>query len=141
MENIFKKLVYTSVGIAAQAKEKLESTITNLVEEEKISTQEGKRIVDEFLQSTDSKKENVENEVNGLVEKIVKTFSFATQSEMKELEDRIAALEALIAAMDEKVEAEPETETETETEKKPAPKRRATRAKKEEAPKDEEAEK
>lgn len=139
MENIFKKLVYTSVGIAAQAKEKLESTITSLVEEEKISTQEGKRIVDEFLQSTDSKKENIETEVNGLVEKIVKTFSFATQSEMKELEDRIAAMEALIAAMDAKAEAEPKPETEEE--KKPAPKRRATRAKKEEAPKDEEAEK
>ncbi len=99
MDNLFKKLIYTGIGVAAQAKDRLEKTITELVEEEKLSTKEGKRIVDEFLKSTDSKKEEVEQEVNGLVEKIVKKLSFASCNDVKELEDRIEALEALVAGI------------------------------------------
>ena len=102
MENLFKNLLYTSVGVAVQAKEKLEKTIQSLVEDEKISTQEGKRLVDEFLEASSSKKEEVEKEFGGIIERLIKTFSFAPQSEVNALRDRIASLEALIAQMDAK---------------------------------------
>ena len=137
MENLFKKLLYTSVGVVSQAKDKLEEAIQKLVEEDKLSTQEGKRIVDDFLNSTDNKKDEVEKEVSSLIERLVKAFSFATQTEIDELTARIATLEALIAKLDAKplpaAKTEEAAEESTEDdEKKPAPKRRTTSRKAEE---------
>ncbi|MEN9443861.1 MAG: hypothetical protein RIS47_751 [Bacteroidota bacterium] len=100
MDNLFKNLLYTGVGVVAQAKEKLEKTIQSLVEEEKISTQEGKKIVDDFLNGSGTKKDDIEKELKSTIERLIKAFSFATTSELNSLKERIEALEALLAGMD-----------------------------------------
>lgn len=102
MASLFKNLLYTGVGVAVQAKEQIETVIQELVKEDKVSTSEGKRIVDEFLQNTDAKKENAEQELSSMVEKLVGTFGFATKTEVEELRNRVTNLETLIAKLDSK---------------------------------------
>ena len=49
MEDLFKKFVYTGVGLVSLTAEKLQKSIDTLVEEEKISEKEGKKIVNDFF--------------------------------------------------------------------------------------------
>lgn len=95
MEEIVKNLVYTGVGLVAFTAEKVKESIDRLVEEDKISAEEGRKIVDEFIQNTESKKEALEQQLKLVVEDVMKNFSGGGKSEkMEDLEARIAALEA-----------------------------------------------
>ena len=57
MEDSFKKLLYAGVGLAATATEKFEKTVNDLVKKGKVTDSEGKKIVEEFLEKTNNKKE------------------------------------------------------------------------------------
>lgn len=43
MEETFKKLIYAGVGLAAQATERIEETINDLISKGKITDKEGKK--------------------------------------------------------------------------------------------------
>ena len=70
MEETLKKLVYAGVGLAAQATERIEETVNDLVKKGKISDKEGKKIVDEFFQKTEKKKETYESKFKKAVEDV-----------------------------------------------------------------------
>ena len=94
MDDLFKKFLYTSVGLVAFTADKLRETIEKLVQEEKLSAEEGKKIVDEFLKNTETKKDEFESQLKLVTEKVVKSFSFASNNEMSDLKARIEALES-----------------------------------------------
>ena len=98
MEDILKKFLYTSVGFVSLATEKFQKTIEILVSEKKISSEEGKRLLEDFFKQTETKKEEFESQMNSVVEKVVKSFSFATTNDIEELSKRVRALEELTAA-------------------------------------------
>ncbi len=106
MENLFKKFVYTGVGFVALTTERLKNTIDGLVGDGKISEDEGKKIVDDFMKNTETKKDELENQFGSVIEKIVKSFNFATVSEVDEMLERVSALEEALAKQDAK-EAKP----------------------------------
>ncbi len=105
MENLFKNLVYTGVGFMALTKQKFEESIEKLVAEEKITSKEGKKIVDEFVKNSEEKIGEFEGQMKTVVEKVVKSLSFATTSELETLRNRVAVLEAVLASK-EKEESE-----------------------------------
>ena len=98
MENLFKNLIYTGVGFMALTKQKFEESIDKLVNEEKISSKEGKKLVDEFVKNSESKIGEFEGQMNNVVEKVIKSLSFATTSELEALRNRVAVLEAVLAS-------------------------------------------
>jgi len=83
------------------AAEKVQATVNDLVEKGKISDDEGKKIVDEFFETTDDKKEEIESKFKTAFDSFAKKFEFAKKSELKELETRIEELEAELARMKE----------------------------------------
>jgi polyhydroxyalkanoate synthesis regulator phasin len=97
-ENFFKKLLYTGIGIAAITKEKFEKAVNDLVDDNKLSTDEGKRIMEDLIKNIDSKKDEIEVQMKDFIEKTTQKFKFAKKSETEELEKRIAELEAILAA-------------------------------------------
>jgi len=97
MENLFKKFVYTGVGLVSMSAEKAKDFFDKLVEEGKVSTEEGKKIVEEFNKNTDTKKGELETQFSSIVEKIVKSFKFVTNDDVNELANRVTMLEAVIA--------------------------------------------
>lgn len=128
-----KNLVYSGVGLVSITTEKFRELVEQLVDERKLSNEEGKKIMDEFFNSTEDKKEDFENQMTGLIEKVMKTFNFATSSDVTTLEERVKVLEA-------KKGAAPTTKTKTTTRKKttattrkPAAKKTTAAAKKVEA--------
>lgn len=112
MENIFKNFVYTGVGIVALTKEKFQKTVDKLVKEDKISIKEGKKIVEDFFKNTDSKREELENNLSEAVNKVIKRFSFASAKDVEELSNRIETLEEVLTGKkpEEKTEEKEETE-------------------------------
>lgn len=104
MENLLKKFVYTGVGLVSLTKDRLQKTVDELVDDKKISSKEGKKLVEDFFKDTESKRKELEGQLKKSVEKIIKTFSFATADEMAALESRIKELEAALAEEDNKTQ-------------------------------------
>lgn len=94
MEKILKKALYTSVGFVTIATDKVQTTIKSLIDNGKISEEEGKKIVDDFMSDIDTKKGEVETRINGLMDKVVNSLDWAKRSEFSALKDRIKELEA-----------------------------------------------
>lgn len=99
MEDLIKKFVYTGVGIAALTAEKLQKSIDKLVDEDKISENEGKKIVDEFFKKTESKKKDFESQIGKITEEVISKFDFSKAKEILDLNKRVKALENKISKM------------------------------------------
>ena len=97
MEDFFKKFIYTGVGWISVTTERFKKTIDGFISDGKISEPEGKKIVDDFLKNTETKKDEIETQFGSVVDKIIKSFSFATTTEVEALEKKIADLEAIVA--------------------------------------------
>ncbi len=97
MEESLKKLVYAGVGFAAQASEKFEKSINDLVKKGKIEEKEGKKIVDDFFKKSEKTKDSFEAKFKSTAEEIIAKFKFAPQSEVEALNKRIAKLEKMVA--------------------------------------------
>ena len=96
-ESIFKKLLYTGVGMAAMTKEKLEETVNNLVKGNKLSADEGKKIIDDFVKNVEDKKGDFEKQMREFIEKTTKKFSYAKKKDMDDLMKKVEELESYVA--------------------------------------------
>ncbi|MGK0389939.1 MAG: polyhydroxyalkanoate synthesis regulator phasin [Maribacter sp.] len=94
MENMLKKALYTGVGLVTIATEKVQETVKGLVDNGKLSEEEGKKVVDDLITDLESKKEDVEDRVNTLVNKIVNTVDLPSRSDFTTLKNRIKELES-----------------------------------------------
>jgi len=89
----FKKFLYAGVDLVADTSEKFSKTVTELVEKGKISSTEGKKLVDDWIERTETAKEEFEERVNEVSQK----FGFSEKNDEAELEDlrnKVADLEA-----------------------------------------------
>ena len=111
MTSLFKDFVYSYVGMVAWTADKAQSFINSMVDEEKISREEGKEIMEDLLKNAEDKKEGFQSQVENAIKNAVQGFSFATQSDLDSIKERIATLE-------------------TKGAKKPAARRKTTTAKK-----------
>ncbi len=99
MEDLIKKFVYTGVGLASLTAEKLQKSIDRLVDEDKISEKEGRKIVDEFFQKTESKKKSFETQISKIIEEVIRKFDFSKAKEILDLNKRVKVLENKISKM------------------------------------------
>jgi len=93
MEDLFKKLFYTGVGVLSITTERLQKNIDELVSKKKLSTEEGRKIVDDVLSKTESKREEFEKQVKKIGEELVNKFDFAKSNELEALKRRVEELE------------------------------------------------
>ena len=96
LEDLFKKFVYTGVGLVSLTKDRLQKTIKEMVKDDKITEKDGEKIVDDFFKNTESKKKELENQLKSVVDKAVTKFKFASSSNLEELSNRIKVLEQLL---------------------------------------------
>lgn len=93
MEDALKKLLYAGVGLAATATEKIETTVDDLIEKGKISDKEGKKIVDDFIQTSDKKRDEFEGKFKKATEEVVARFNYVKKTEFDALAKKVAKLE------------------------------------------------
>ena len=90
MEDAFKKLLYAGIGLAATATEKFETTVDELVKKGKVTDTEAKKLVEEFLDKTETRKEDFEDRFKTFVEKL----GYTRNSDVEELRQRVEELES-----------------------------------------------
>ena len=73
MEDLFKKFVNAGVGYIAQGSKSVQSTIEKLVKDNKMTQEEGKKIIDELMKSGESKRKELEKQFQGLTERVKTT--------------------------------------------------------------------
>jgi len=106
MQKILKKIVYSSVGFVSLTADRMKATIEGLVDDGKISEEEGESIVNDFTKNTETKRDEIESQFKTIIEKVLKSFNFATSKDVESIENRIAVLETLLVKLDEEVEVE-----------------------------------
>lgn len=109
MEETLKKLVYAGVGLAAQATEKIEETVNELVKKGKISDKEGKKIVDDFFKKSEKKKDSYETKFKSAIEDVTEKFNYVKRADYDKLAKKVADLEKLLKGSDKKTTAKKST--------------------------------
>lgn len=100
INDLLKKILYQGVGMAANAKERVENAVKELIGEKKISNEEGKKIVDDFSSNIDSKAKDLESKIRTVINEALLKVRPATKSEVEELKKRIEDLEKRVASLD-----------------------------------------
>ncbi|GAB2794702.1 polyhydroxyalkanoate synthesis regulator phasin [Hymenobacter luteus] len=85
MEDLFKKFVNAGVGLVSLTNERVQSTIDKLVQDSKLSEQEGARIMDDLKKNTDTKRKELEKQFQGLASRLMKSAGLATNADVEEL--------------------------------------------------------
>ncbi len=101
MEDTLKKLLYAGVGLAAEAGEKFEKSLNELVDKGKLNDSEAKKKLDEFISKTADKRKEFENKFNEFVEK----HGYSKSSDVVELRKRVEDLESKLGVKKAKVTA------------------------------------
>ncbi|RMG74469.1 MAG: hypothetical protein D6722_02430 [Bacteroidetes bacterium] len=97
MEDLFKKFLYTGVGLVSLTAEKLQEAVDELVGQGKVSKEEGRKIVGDFVDQIESKRDEAEAKMKEWVESFTKNMNvpkLATKEDLADLVKRIEALEA-----------------------------------------------
>lgn len=96
---LLKNFVYAGVGLASLTTDKVKETVEDLVEKGKISDTEGKKIIEDFFKSTESKKDEFESKLKSLGDNISSKFEFlkGDDNEVDALKKKIEELEAKLA--------------------------------------------
>lgn len=94
MEDILKKVLYTGVGLVTLTAEKLQEAVDELVDKNKMSQEEGKKVVEDFQEKTNSYKDDLEEKLKGFAQDLRDAFNFPSKSDWKQLTERIEAIEA-----------------------------------------------
>ncbi|NCC78573.1 MAG: hypothetical protein EOM07_03130 [Clostridia bacterium] len=86
-----KKLLLTAVGAAAISVEKIDSTVTELIEKGKLSVKEGKELREELVRRKKESEEDLvkKEDLNGIID----SLNLVSKRELELLEERVAKLE------------------------------------------------
>ncbi len=93
MKDLIKNFLYTGVGLVALASEKVQSVVDDLVEQGKLSQEEGKKIVDDFFKTSESKREELENRIKKMTENLTGKLDFFSKEDVDSVRDRLEELE------------------------------------------------
>lgn len=115
MESIFKKLIYTGIGLASITRERLQKNIDDLVSNQKLSKEEGKKIVDDVMEKTATKRDEFESQFNKIKEEVMDKFNFASAKDFEALQRRVEALEIKLGRMDSPPQSDQDIITSPET--------------------------
>ncbi len=93
MKELLKNIAYTGIGAAFLTKDKIEELKDDLVEQGKISQDEGKQFVDELVKKTDSMKDSLDLKISKIVEEKIKQLDIVTNDDFADLRRQVEELQ------------------------------------------------
>ncbi|SMB98131.1 poly(hydroxyalkanoate) granule-associated protein [Hymenobacter roseosalivarius DSM 11622] len=85
MEDLFKKFINAGVGFVSLTNDRVQSTIDKLVKESKLSEKEGHKIMNDLKKNTDTKRKELEEQITGIANRLMKGAGLATNADVEEL--------------------------------------------------------
>lgn len=92
MVEAFKKVFFTSVGLALKGKDKVEEWANKFAEENKLSEEEGKSFVESIVKQSEEARENLVKFIDETVEKTINKVGLAQKKEVDKLKEELEAL-------------------------------------------------
>ena len=102
MENLeaqFRKFIYTGVGFISLSLEKFKKKIDELVKDNKISKDEGEKIMKKFFKDAKKRKKKYQEKIKDVVKKTGEGMKLVKAEEVEKLSKRIEKLEKKMAKM------------------------------------------
>lgn len=65
---MIKNAIYSGIGVAALTTNKIKELVEDLIQNEQLTKEEGKRLVDAFLQDAESRRLTFQNQLNGFID-------------------------------------------------------------------------
>ncbi|MBN1276002.1 MAG: phasin family protein [Deltaproteobacteria bacterium] len=93
MIDFIKKGLMTGVGLAVMTKDKIEELVKEIIEKGEISEQEGKELIDKLQRKAEQARRDLEQKIEGIVEKTLEKMNVPTRKDITEMEERIKELE------------------------------------------------
>lgn len=81
MDDLFKKFINTGVGFLSQGNKRVQTALDKLVQESKISEQEGKKIMDDLLRSGEAKRKDLEKQLQDLTDSLKDRVGLSGEAE------------------------------------------------------------
>ena len=81
MDDLFKKFINTGVGFLSQGNKRVQTALDKLVQESKISEQEGKKIMDDLLRSGEAKRKDLEKQLQTLTDSLKDRVGLSGEAE------------------------------------------------------------
>ena len=98
MEDLFKKFINAGVGFVSLTNERVQKSIDALVQESKLSEQEGAKIMDDLKKNTDAKRKELEKQAQGLAARLLKTVGVAPNADVEELKRTVKGTKSSAAS-------------------------------------------
>lgn len=108
MEHLFKKVLYTGVGLVASMTERLQHSIDDLVEKGKLSEEEGKKVVDDVVSNVEHQRPYWENKFKNVVDNALERLNLPQGKAFSDLEKRIKSLEVKVSLLSRELERQRE---------------------------------
>ncbi len=93
MADLLKKVLYTGVGVVATATETIQKNIDELVKKGSLSEEEGKKVVTDFVENTEAKRDEYQKRFTEMVSGVLDKLNIPTADDFKNLTSRLADLE------------------------------------------------
>lgn len=82
-----------TLGFVSLTADNIQKSLQQFIQDKNLSLEEGKRIYDEFMAHSETKKAEFEQQVIKIFEKLIQNSPFALRSELESLKKRIEELE------------------------------------------------
>jgi polyhydroxyalkanoate synthesis regulator phasin len=93
MLDLVRKGVLTGIGLASLTKDKVEELAEKIIEETKLSEEEGRKLVEDLLKQSEEARKNLEEEVKKTVGEALEKLDIPSRKDLEDLKARIEKLE------------------------------------------------
>lgn len=107
MFDLFKKTMYTGIGLALLAKEEVDDMAREWVKKSELSEKEGKEFVENLRQRYDDQQQELEARVEARIREMMASMDIASQEEVASLKAELALLKTEVATLKASLEPAP----------------------------------
>ena len=100
MMDLFKKGLFTGLGLIILTAEEVEKKINNLVEKGKLTAEEGEEFIKEFIQKGEDQQKDFQDRVARGLKSAMESLDIADKDKVENLEARISSLEDRVSTLE-----------------------------------------
>ena len=99
---MLKQMLYAGIGLAAITKEKAEEVVAELVKKGEMSKEEGKDMLNTFMNRMQEESEKLKQKIDEQVENTISSMNLVRKSELDKILQKLTELEKRLDKLDSK---------------------------------------
>ena len=100
MIDLFKKGLFTGLGLIIVTADEVEKRINAMVEKGRLSAEEGENIIKEFVQKSEDQQNEIQERISKSLKSALESLDIADKEYVENLEARVSSLEDRISTLE-----------------------------------------